>query len=102
MGLKRLPEIVMCLVENGKSKDTPIAIVENATLVSQNILTSTLGSILIDIKHKKPMTPAIIIIGNVVKYHGKMQECLDTLPSEIVVPIGDMGFDIWKNTAVVA
>jgi siroheme synthase len=102
MGVKRLADIVMCLVENGKSKDTPIAIVENATMVSQNILTSTLGSIFIDIKHKKPMTPAIIIIGSVVKYHSKMQEYLDTLPSEIVIPIGDMGFDIWKNTAVVA
>jgi siroheme synthase len=102
MGVKRLTEIVMCLVQNGKSKKTPIAIVENATMVSQNILTSTLGSILIDIRHKKPMTPAIIIIGSVVKYHIKMQEYLDALPSEIVVPIGDMGFDIWKNTADVA
>ena len=102
MGVKRLPEIIMYLIESGKSKDTPIAVVENATIVSQNILTSTLGSILKDIKHKKLMTPAIIIIGSVVKYHSKMQEYLDTVPSEIVVPIGDMGFDIWKNTAIVA
>ena len=92
----------MCLVQNGKPKETPIAIVENATMVSQNIITSTLGSILIDIKHKKPMTPAIIIIGSVVKYHSKMREYLDTVPSEIVVPIGDMGFYMWENTAVVA
>ena len=55
-----------------------------------------------EIKHKKPITPAIIIIGSVVKYHSKMQEYLDMVPSEIVVPSGDMGFDIWKNTAIVA
>tara|TARA_B100001013_G_scaffold330617_1_gene245676 strand:+ start:18 stop:617 length:600 start_codon:yes stop_codon:yes gene_type:complete len=102
MGTKRLTEIVMGLVENGKSKDTPIAIVQNATMLIQNISTSTLGSILKDIKYKKPMTPAVIIIGNVVNYHSKIQKCLDALPSEIVAPIEDMGFDIWKNKAVVA
>ena len=102
MGARRLTDIVMGLVENGKSKDTPIAIIQNATMVSQNILTSTLESILKDIKQKKTMTPTIIIIGNVVNYHSKIQECLDALPSEIVVPIGDMGFDIWENKAVVA
>ena len=102
MGVKRLSEIVTGLVENGKSKDTPIAIVQNATMLSQNIVTSTLGSIVKDTRYKKSMTPAIIIIGNVVKYHSKIQECLDTIPSEIVTPIGDMGFDIWKNKAVVA
>ncbi len=102
MGAKRLTEIVMGLVENGKSKDTPIAIVQNATMLSQNILTSTLGSILKDIKSKKSMTPAIIIIGSVVNYHNKMQQCLDALPSEIVAPIGDRGFDIWGNKAFVS
>ena len=102
MGVKRLTEIVMGLVENGKSKDTPIAIIQNATMVSQNIVTSTLESILKDIKYKKPMMPAVIIIGNVVSYYSKIQDCLDTLPSKIVAPIEDMGFDIWKNKAVVA
>ena len=102
MGARRLSEIVIGLVENGKSKDTPIAIVQNATMLSQKIVASTLGSIVKDTNYSKPMTPAIIIIGNVVKYHNKLQECLDTLPSEIVAPIGDLGFDIWKNKAVVA
>ena len=97
MGVKRLTEIVMGLVENGKSKDTPIAIVQNATMLSQKIVTSTLGSIVKDTRYKKPMTPAIIIIGNVVNYHSKLQECLDSFPSDIVAPIGDLGFDIWKN-----
>ena len=89
-------------MENGKSKDTPIAIVQNATMLSQKIVTSTLGSIVKDTRYKKPMTPAIIIIGTVVSYHSKIQECLDVLPSEIVEPIGDIGFDIWKNKTVVA
>ena len=102
MGAKRLSEIEMGLVENGKSKDTPIAIVQNATMVSQSILTSTLGSIIKDRKYKKPITPAIIIIGNVVNYHSKIQECLDAFPSEIVASIGDMGFDVWRNKAVIA
>ncbi len=66
------------------------------------ILLSTLGSILKDIKHKKPMTPAIIIIGNVVNYHSKIQKYLDASQSETVAAIGGMGFDIWKNDAVIA
>ena len=102
MGTRRLSEIINGLLENGKSNDTPIAIVQNATMLIQNISTSTLGSILKDIKYKKPMTPAVIIIGNVVNYHSKIQKCLDALPSEIVAPIEDMGFDIWNNKAVVA
>ena len=102
MGVRRLTEIVRGLVKAGKSKDTPIAIVQCVTMIDQKIVTSTLGSILKDLNHNTLITPAIIIIGNVVKYHNKLQECLDTLPSEIVAPIGDLGFDIWKNKAVVA
>ena len=102
MGVKRLSKIATGLVENGKSKDTPIAIIQNATMVSQNITTSTLETILKDIKQKKTMTPTIIIIGYVVNYHSKIQACLDKLPSDIVEPIGDMGFDIWGNKAFVS
>ena len=46
MGMRRLSEIVLGLLENGKSKETPIAIIQNATLQSQKIFTSELSSIL--------------------------------------------------------
>ena len=50
MGMRRLSEIVLGLLENGKSKETPIAIIQNATLKSQKIITSDLNSILKEIK----------------------------------------------------
>ena len=90
------------MLEYGKSQDTPIAIVQNATLKNQNIRTSTLGLIKHDIKKKKEMTPAIIIIGNVVSYHDRIQKCLESVPCDIVEPLGDMDFDIWKDCSVIS
>ena len=102
MGTKKLTDITLGLIKNGKSKDTPIAIVQNATMINQNIITSTLGSILEESRNIQSMTPSIIIIGNVVKYHARLQKCLEVLPADIVEPIGDLGFDIWKNKYVVS
>ena len=89
-------------LEHGKSQETPIAIIQNATMKSQNIITSTLGSIIHEIKHKKTLTPAIIIIGNVVNIYSKIKKCLKTYPSDQTVQKEDIGFDIWKNPAIVA
>ena len=102
MGSRRLNEIIDGLLENGKSQDTPIAIIQNATLKNQNISTSTLGLIKHDIKKKKTLTPAIIIIGNVVSYHDKIQKCLESISCDMVDPLGDMDFDIWKDRSVIA
>ena len=102
MGMKRIREIVRGLILNGKSEDTPIAIVQNATLVNQAIFTSTLKNIHADIDKIRHHTPSIIIIGDVVSYYSKFRECLDILPSQMVESFGDLGFDIWKNQAVTA
>ena len=102
MGMKRLNKIVRGLIENGKSIETPIAIIQNATMINQAILTSTLESIFTDIKKMTSRTPSIIIIGEVVSNYTKFQECLDTLPSQKTAPMGDLGFDIWNNQSVTA
>jgi len=102
MGTRRLSEIVLCLIENGKSKNTPIAIIENATLNSQQIFTSDLDTILKEVKKIKVLTPAIIIIGDVVRNYTQIQACLDRIPSDMVNVIENSGFDIWKNEAIIA
>lgn len=102
MGSQRLNEIADGLLENGKPQDTPIAIVQNATLKNQNITTSTLGLIKHDIKKKKTLTPTIIIIGNVVSYHERVQKCLESVTCDMVDPLGDVDFDIWKDRSVIA
>ena len=102
MGLKNIKEIVRGLVENGKPLNTPLAIIQNATMVNQEIMTSTLAGIEADLRLKKPKTPAIIIIGEVVNHYAKLENCLENLPASLVEPIGDLGFDFWKNEVVVA
>ena len=102
MGMKRFGEIVCGLTQNGKPVDTPVAIVQNATMVNQEILISTLKNIIVDIEKIKWQTPSVIIIGEVVSYYRELRECLNTLPSQMVMPVQDLGFDIWQNKTVSA
>ena len=102
MGTRRLSEIVLSLLENGKSKDTSIAIVQNATLKSQKIFTSDLDSILSELKEDQTLTPAIIIIGDVIKHYNQIQDCLDRISSDMVHPIENLDFEIWENHVVIA
>ena len=96
MGMRRLREIVNGLMDNGKDEKTPIAIIQNATLNSQKIILSDLSSILGKISHHATITPAVIIIGKVVNNYFTIQEYLRNIPSNVVQPLGDLGFDIWK------
>jgi len=68
MGVGRLKEISEILIENGKSKDTDIALINNGTLSKQRVITGSLADIYeISLKENiKP--PSIIVIGDVVKY----------------------------------
>ena len=65
-------------------------------------MTSTLADIEADLRLKKPKTPAIIIIGEVVNHYAKLENCLENLPANLVEPIGEMGFDFWKNEVLQA
>jgi uroporphyrin-III C-methyltransferase len=102
MGMKRLGVIVSGLTKNGKPADTPVAIVQNATMVNQEILISTLKNISSDIENIKQQTPSVIIIGEVVNYYRKLRGCLNTRPSQKTIPMQGVGFDIWQNKTVSA
>ena len=102
MGMKRLGVIVSGLTKNGKPADTPVAIVQNATMVNQEILISTLKNISSDIENIMQQTPSVIIIGEVVNYYKKLRGCLNTSPSQMVMPMQGLGFDIWQNKTVSA
>ncbi|MCC2604912.1 siroheme synthase CysG [Planctobacterium marinum] len=66
MGLTGLSVITEKLQEHGLSGDTPIALVQQATLESQKVVTGTLANILDnpDVATLKP--PTLIIVGTVV------------------------------------
>lgn len=69
MGLKQLERLTDGLVQAGKSPQTPIAIIANASLPNQQVLTGTLEDIVAKQAHAQLPAPAILIMGNVVKLH---------------------------------
>jgi len=71
MGVKNLPNIVKRLMEEGKSPETPVAVIQWGTLPKQKTATGTLKNIVEKVKEKGITAPAIIIIGEVVKLREK-------------------------------
>ncbi len=66
MGVKNLEKIVNEL-KKFKDENTPVAIVENATLKNQRIITGTLKNIVEMARKENVKPPAVIIVGEVVK-----------------------------------
>ncbi len=66
MGLGQLQTIVTNLIKVGKKKSTPIALISNASLPTQQTIVSTLENILADFKNQPLPSPMLIVVGNVV------------------------------------
>jgi len=72
MGITNIREIVAQLLQSNYLQETPIAIIESGTTAKQKIRTGTLGTIT-DLVDADPVeTPALIVIGDVVKYREKL------------------------------
>jgi uroporphyrin-III C-methyltransferase len=67
MGIKRLKENVDALLANGKSRDTPVAIIERGTTPRERVTAGTLGNIVGLAELREVQAPAIIVIGEVVR-----------------------------------
>ncbi|QJR80385.1 uroporphyrinogen-III C-methyltransferase [Alteromonas pelagimontana] len=72
MGLTGLAIICEKLVEHGLSADTPIALVQQATLPEQKVVTGTLTTILANPATATIAPPTLIIVGSVVALHSSM------------------------------
>lgn len=68
MGLKKLPEIVAVLLENGKTSDTPAALISCATTSEQKVILGTLATITEKANAEKVVSPAITVIGEVAQF----------------------------------
>lgn len=66
MGMHKLGEIVSAFSNEGK-KDTAVAIIQNGTRENENVGIGTIGTIQNIVEDKQLSSPAIIVIGNVVK-----------------------------------
>ena len=69
MGLHSLERLTEGLIEAGRSSETPIAIVSNASMPNQQVLTGTLATITELQQRNQLPTPALLIMGDVVALH---------------------------------
>lgn len=67
MGAARIGEITACLAEEGLSPDTPAAVVACGTLPEQRTVVGTLGDIAARAAAAGMPTPAVIVVGEVVR-----------------------------------
>lgn len=84
MGVSHLPFIAKQLIEHGKSPETPIALVHWGTLSDQKTVVGTLETIEERVKTAEISNPSMIVIGEVVRLHHKLnwfqEEIFPNLP----------------------
>ena len=73
MGVANLPHITSKLIENGRSADTPAAIIRWGTKPEQRTLITTVGKAAEDVAKNGIKPPAIFIVGEVVKLRDSLQ-----------------------------
>jgi uroporphyrin-III C-methyltransferase len=72
MGIAHLPMITKHLIVNGKSPQTPIALIHWGTLRDQRIVVGTLENIEEVVEREQITNPSMIVIGEVVSLHKKL------------------------------
>jgi uroporphyrinogen III methyltransferase/synthase len=73
MGVENLPNIVAELVKNGRDRSTPVALVRWGTRTEQETLVGTLGDIVETVRSAGFKSPAVTIVGEVVKLREKLR-----------------------------
>ncbi|MBK0034638.1 uroporphyrinogen-III C-methyltransferase [Erwinia sp. S43] len=69
MGITHSDHISQQLVAHGLPASTPVAVIERGTQPEQRVLTATLDSLAHIIAREKVKTPALLIVGEVVKMY---------------------------------
>jgi len=72
MGLVNLEAIFHELIQRGRDKDTPAALIEKGTRPDQRVLTGTLATLPDRIKGEDVHAPTLLIIGGVVSLHKQL------------------------------
>ncbi len=82
MAMRNLAKITQELMRGGLSPGTPAAIVVSATVVDERIVVSTLDRIARDARDHLLGTPAIVVIGEIVKMRERLLGCARAADSE--------------------
>lgn len=72
MGVANLQKISLNLIKEGKSKDTPVALISWATRHNQTVITSTLENVYEEALKSNIKPPTLIVIGEVVRLREKL------------------------------
>lgn len=72
MGISNLKKISDNLMREGKSKDTPVALISWATRANQRVVTSTLAEVYETAIKEKVKPPTLIVVGSVVNLREKL------------------------------
>ncbi len=72
MGVRNLANIVGSLLDNGKPARTPAAVIEWGTFPEQRVVVGTLRDIFVKTKQAGIESPALTIIGEVVRLRSKL------------------------------
>lgn len=72
MGIKNLPHIVESLVSNGRSPETPVAVIRWGTTLRQETVIGKLNNIVDLVTQKGLKPPAITVVGGVVDLHSSL------------------------------
>ncbi|OCB75697.1 uroporphyrinogen-III C-methyltransferase [Flavobacterium piscis] len=72
MGMNKLPQIIDLFQKEDKG-DLPVAIIQNGTTSEEKIGVGTVNSILEIVKEKQLSSPAIIVLGEVVRESNKLK-----------------------------
>ncbi|MFA6225357.1 MAG: uroporphyrinogen-III C-methyltransferase [Methanoregula sp.] len=81
MGVANLGKIAGVLMQNGKSEDTPVAIIERGLRKDRRVTIGSLSTIADAAKKAGVKPPAVIVIGDVVKLYNP--ENPDLIPVEL-------------------
>lgn len=103
MGLQHVESIAAGLMRAGRREDTPIAVISNGTLPTQNKCVGTLKNIGAKMKEANLKSPAIIVAGDVVNMSDELDffEKRPLFGRKFIVPyIEDMGGDEPQNCDV--
>ena len=87
MGVENLEFIVDNLIANGRSPQTPVALIRRGTLADQEVVTGVLADIVVRVKNAGLKPPAIIVVGETVDLHKDLgwQENLPLRGKRIIV-----------------
>jgi uroporphyrin-III C-methyltransferase len=68
MGLSKLTQIAEIFKAEEKNA-TPVAVIQNGTLATENVAIGNIDTIVQEVKDQNIKSPAVIVIGDVVKFH---------------------------------